>query len=241
MNMALLQVKNITVGYASDIDIIVDFSLRLEKGTTVSVIGPNGAGKSTLLKTIFGLLKPKEGEIVYLGESIGGQPPFHLIRKGISYMPQGESTIPLLTVEENLMMGAWTIRQDKNRVKKRIENILDEFPVLRKRKKEKATFLSGGQLKMLELARVLMMDPQLLLIDEPSSALDPKTSQQIYEIISGLSEKGISILLVEQNIRQAVNKADYVYLMELGKNAVEGPRDEFKKRLGQIIKASLLG
>lgn len=236
----ILEISNVTVGYFEDIDILSNLSLRVDNCSTTSIIGPNGAGKSTLLKTIFGFLHPRKGEIAYNGESIVGMPPHALIRKGISYLPQEHSTFPQLTVEENLMMGLWAFRDDKKNVKERLEQAYSQFPSLGAKRHVRATFLSGGELKMLEFAKVLLVKPRLLLIDEPSAGLAPTIASQVYSRIGELKQSGTSVLLVDQNIRQAVNLADFVYMIEMGKNRLEGPREDFKKRLEDIIHESLL-
>lgn len=237
----MLEILDVTVGYQEDIDIVVNLSLKVEKASIVSLIGPNGAGKSTLLKAVIGFLRPKNGKIIYDSESIVDLPPYTLMRKGISYMPQQHNAFPQLTVEENLMMGAWTFRKDRERVMDTLEHVYNEFPNLSSKRRKKAVFLSGGELRMLDLAKVLMVKPKLLLVDEPTVGLAPKIADQMCLRIKALKEWGTSILLVDQNIRKAVDLADYTYLIELGRNKLEGPRETFKERLGEIIHKSLLG
>ena len=237
----ILEVSNLTVGYYKDIDILTDLSLKVKKKTTTCLIGPNGAGKSTLLKTIFGFLTPKKGEILYDGESIVGEKPYALIRKGIYYVPQENSIFPQLTVEENIMMAMWTFRKDKELVQKRLKEVYHEFPNLAKKRHMKATFLSGGELKMLELAKAFSIEPRLLLIDEPTAGLAPKLQHQVYSKITEFKKSGISILLVDQNIEKGIDISDYVYMIKLGKNEVEGPRDFFKKSIEEIMRKSLIG
>lgn len=237
----ILSVSNLTVGYYKDIDVLTDLSLKVKKGSTVCLIGPNGAGKSTLLKTIFGFLIPKKGDIIYDGESAVGIPPYLLIRKGLYYVPQENSIFPQLTVEENIMMAMWTFRKNKERVRSKLEEVLREFPNLAKKRHMKATFLSGGELKMLELAKALSIEPKLLLIDEPTAGLSPALQHQVYSKITEIKKSGISILLVDQNIEQGIDISDYVYMIKLGRNEVEGPKDFFKKSIEELIRKSLVG
>ncbi|MFQ5712189.1 MAG: ABC transporter ATP-binding protein [Candidatus Geothermarchaeales archaeon] len=235
----LLEVSNVVSGYYEDIWVIRGVSLNVEAGSIVSIIGPNGAGKSTLLKTIIGLLKPKEGKIVYKGSDVTGQEPYNLKRMGISYVPQDKSFFPQLTVRENLMMGAWVIKEDKKLVEERIEQAYERFPILREKKDTKATFLSGGQVRMLEIAKGIVTDPDLLILDEPSAGLQPNLAAEIYRSIHKRGKEGLAILLVDQNVKDAVNISDYVYMVEMGEIALEGPKERFMERLRDIIKSSL--
>ncbi|HWN91728.1 MAG TPA: ATP-binding cassette domain-containing protein, partial [Verrucomicrobiae bacterium] len=172
--MGRLAVEQLAAGYVEGIDILADITLRVEPGTITGVIGPNGAGKSTLLKTIFGFLHPKRGRISLDGRDISAMAPHEIKRLGISYVPQGANIFPQLTVEENLFLGAWVIRSDKARVADRLERAYAAFPRLRERRQRRATALSGGEAKMLSLAKELVTEPTLLLVDEPSAGLAPR-------------------------------------------------------------------
>ena len=176
----ILNVENATAGY-SKIDILHDVSLNLKAGEIVSVIGPNGAGKSTLLKTIFGCLKPRKGKVFFKDEDITGLKPEWIVRKGISYVPQVDNVFPSLTIKENLEMGAFTRNDDYSG---RLNEIYELFPVLKKRKNNKVAHLSGGQRQMVAMGRALMLDPRILLLDEPSAGLAPKFVSMIFERIS---------------------------------------------------------
>src|SRR6266704_2592009 len=205
--MALLELEHIAAGYVEGIDILGDITLRVEPGSITGVIGPNGAGKSTLLKTIFGFLHPRRGRITLDGRAIDARAPYEVKRLGISYVPQGANIFAQLTVEENLQLGAWVIRQDRARVAGRLESAYAAFPRLRERRRARATTLSGGEAKMLSLAKELVTAPALLLVDEPSAGLSPKITEQVYARLLEARAAGASILLVDQNIAKAVARA----------------------------------
>jgi branched-chain amino acid transport system ATP-binding protein len=235
-----LSLQEVTAGYVKGIDIIDGVSLEVEEDTITGIIGPNGAGKSTLMKTIFGFLHPSLGKINFNGQEIQTLSPFKLKQLGISYVPQGINTFPLLSVEENLMLGAWTFRRDRKRVKKRLEEIYDFFPVLGAKRGRKATFLSGGELKMLAIGKEVMTTPKLLLVDEPSAGLAPKLVSQIYAFLQRVKERGVTIFLVDQNIIKAVEVSDYMYLLEMGRIKIHGPEEVFKENIRDIIRDSLI-
>lgn len=234
----LLNVRNLTCGYDSDIDILHNVSLQVDRSSIVGLIGPNGAGKSTLLRTIFGLLRPKEGSIFYREEDITGSPPHLTKRKGISFVTQMTSICPQLTVEENLLLGAWIFRSKKDELKARLQDTFSEYPVLKDMRGKKAVFLSGGQLKMLEIAKGLITHPDLLLFDEPAAGLAPKIANEVYEHISEKKE-GLSILLVDHNIPKVIEIADYIYFLDMGKITFEGSKCVFEKDIRKIIRSSL--
>src|SRR5881397_3021520 len=225
--MALLEVDHVAAGYVEGIDILADITLRVEPGTITGVIGPNGAGKSTLLKTIFGFLHPKRGRISLGARDISAMAPHEIKRLGISYVPQGPNIFPQLTVEENLLLGAWVIRADKARVAERLERAYAAFPRLRERQHRRATTLSGGEAKMLSLAKELVTDPTLLLVDEPSAGLSPKITEQVYTRLLQARDAGATILLVDQNIAKAIQVSDYLYMIEMGRVRHHGPRHVF--------------
>ncbi len=239
----LLIVDDLHAGYQSGVDILQGLSLSVVEGALTLVIGPNGAGKSTLLKTIFGLLAPHRGRILLRQEEITGRAPHALKRLGMSYMPQEINTFPLLSVEENLRMGAWTFRRDKRRLQARLQRIYEVFPVLADRRKAAAGDLSGGQGRMLSVAREMMAEPSLLLIDEPTAGLAPALVEQVYDLLTqARRELGATILLVDQNIEDAVAKADHVYMLNLGRLKAQGPAAEFTpSRTRELIQECLLG
>ncbi len=214
----ILKVEDVTVGY-SKIDILHDVDLLLRKGEIVSIIGPNGAGKSTLLKTIFGLLRPRRGSVFLQGRDITGEKPERLVRQGISYVPQVENVFSSLTIQENLEMGAFTRTDDFSG---RIAEIYELFPVLGERKNQRVGSLSGGQRQMVAMSRALMLDPQVLLLDEPSAGLAPKFVSMIFERILDINKTGVSLILVEQNAREALSMAHRGYVLATGRNVLDG-------------------
>jgi len=239
--VAHFQIEYVAAGYVEGIDILADISLRVEPGSITGVIGPNGAGKSTLLKTVFGFLHPRRGRIALDGREIGALAPYEIKRLGISYVPQGPNIFPQLTVEENLQLGAWVIRQDRARVASRLEGAYVAFPRLREKRRQRATTLSGGEVKMLSLAKELVTEPTLLLVDEPSAGLAPRIVEQVYAQLLAVRDRGVTILLVDQNINKAVHVSDYLYLIERGEVRREGPRHDFADQLHAIVRDALLG
>jgi branched-chain amino acid transport system ATP-binding protein len=218
--MTLLEIKKLESWY-DKVQILHGVDLTVEKGEIVSIIGPNGAGKSTVLKNIFGLIKKRKGNIIFNTNNISKMKPNNIVKHGISYVPQGRSIFPSLTVLENLEMGAY-IRNDKN-IEKDINYVYDKFPILEKRKKQKAGLLSGGEQQMVSIARALMLKPKLLLMDEPSLGLSPQVKADIFKKIQEINESGVTILIVEQNARMSLKMSDRAYVLELGKNKLEGP------------------
>ncbi len=231
----MLEIQDLYVGYYKDLDILQGVSLRAEEAQITAVLGPNGVGKSTLLKAIYGFLQPRQGQVLFQEQNIVGTPTHERVELGISYIPQRQSVFRHMTVEENLELGAWTFRDDQERIKRKIEESYERFPILRQRRHSPAGELSGGMQRMVEVSRTLMTDPKLILVDEPTAGLAVMLAREVYQMLVGLKEnEGLSILLVDQNIRQAIQIADYVYILELGRNRVEGPRqnfDDLKKAL----------
>lgn len=232
-----LSVEGVVAGYYGDIDVLHDVSMKAEKHKTTVIIGPNGAGKSTLLKVICGFLKPRRGKIVFDGVDITGREPSSLVNLGIAYVPQERTIFPSLTVEENLELGAWSIRRDKAAVEEAVREVYELFPMLKEKRGSKARTLSGGMQRMIEIGRALMSKPKLILLDEPTAMLAPKIAREIYEVIKSLR---ITIVLVDQNVRQAIEVSDYVYVLEMGRNKVEGPREDFEKGLIEVVKDWLI-
>jgi len=215
--MILLKAEDITVGY-TEIDILHNVTVTVGSGEIVSVIGPNGAGKSTLLKTVFGILKPRHGNVTLKDEDITGLRPDRIVRKGISYVPQVENVFPSMTIQENLEMGAFIRTDDYSQ---RLEEVFDLFPVLRERKKQKVGQLSGGQRQMVAMGRALMLDPQILLLDEPSAGLAPVLVSGIFEKIKEINATGVAMIIVEQNAKEALKMADHGYVLAMGKNVLD--------------------
>ena len=216
--MTVLEAENITAGYTAGVNILNSVGMQLKSGQIVSVIGPNGAGKSTLLKTIFGILKPANGKIRLRGEDITGLKPDKVAKKGISYVPQVNNVFPSLTIQENLEMGAFIRNDDYSQ---RLNEIYQLFPILGERKKQKAGQLSGGQRQMVAMGRALMVDPQVLLLDEPSAGLAPNLVEMIFEKIIDINKTGVSMIIVEQNAREALKMADHGYVLAMGRNVLD--------------------
>jgi len=216
----ILEVNDVVSGYGR-LEILHGVSVSVPETKTVALIGPNGAGKSTLLKTIFGYIKPKRGSITFNGEDITGLKPNKILRKGITYVPQGRSVFPYMTVLENLRMGAY-INKDSSQFKEALNEVIRMFPILKERKNQMAGTLSGGEQRMLELGRALMLRPKLILLDEPSLGLAPKLVDDTYRTINEIGDMGVTLLIVEQNVRKVLIVADYAYVLDLGKKAFEG-------------------
>ena len=213
---ALLRLTNIESAYGP-IKAIRGVSLEVKKGQIVTLLGSNGAGKTTLLKTISGILDPVRGTVEFANEDITGVESSDLVKKGLSHVPEGREVFPLLTVYENLMMGAYT-RNDRDGVERDLEQAYRYFPILKERENQAAGLLSGGQQQMLAIARALLANPQMILMDEPSLGLSPKLTKEIFDIIRMINrDSGRSILLVEQNARIALQTADFGYIMENGR------------------------
>jgi len=228
MKMSMLEINDLYVGYYKDLNILQGVSLKAEEAKITVVLGANGVGKSTLLKSIYGFVKPTSGEVLVEGTDVAGMPSHELVNHGVSYIPQRQSVFPHMTVEENLELGAWSFRRDAERIKAKLEANYERFPILRDRRRSPAGELSGGMQRMVELGRVLMTDPKLILVDEPTAGLAILLARDIYNLLVELKNDGITVLLVDQNIRQAIGIADYVYVLELGRNRFDGPPEEFE-------------
>ena len=218
-SLPLLEIQNVYAGYIKDLDILQGVNFKLYPGELVAVIGPNGAGKSTLAKTIFGLLTPHTGSIVFKGKSIAGLKSDQIVQQGMGYIPQIANVFRSLTVEENLEMGAFVRDVPLQPLK---EEIFATFPALAQRRKQRAGTLSGGERQMLAMGKALMLKPSLLLLDEPSAALSPLLVQTVLEQVKLINQSGMAIVLVEQNARKALEMADRGYVLEAGRDRFEG-------------------
>jgi branched-chain amino acid transport system ATP-binding protein len=216
----MLEVENVSAAYGL-IQILWDVSFNIKEKEIVSIIGPNGAGKTTLVKTIMGLLPAKNGTIRFKGENIEKLPTYEIVKKGVTLIPEGREIFPKMTVEENMLLGAYTIK-DKNAVKESKERNYQIFPVLKKKEKALAQTLSGGEQQMLVICRSLMSNPELLILDEPSLGLAPIIVGKVLDTLRKINEEGVTVLLVEQNIRDSLNIADRGYVLEEGKIIIEG-------------------
>jgi branched-chain amino acid transport system ATP-binding protein len=216
----MLEVENVSAAYGM-VQILWDVSFKINEKEIVSIIGPNGAGKTTLVKTVVGLLPATNGTIRFKGENIEKLPPYEIVKKGITLIPEGREIFPRMTVEENLLLGAYTVN-DKNKIKESKERVYDIFPVLKKKEKASAQTLSGGEQQMLVISRSLMSNPELLILDEPSLGLAPIIVEKVLDTLRRINEDGVTILLVEQNIRDSLNIANRGYVLEEGKIIIEG-------------------
>jgi len=216
-------VRELYAGYYRELHILQGVNLVARPGQLTAVLGANGVGKSTLLKAVFGFLTPASGHVRLDGAEITGTPPHRMVERGVAYGPQQPGIFAEMTVEENIAIGAWTFRRDGRRIRRKLDENYARFPVLRERRRSPAGELSGGQRRMVELARVLMSDPRYLLIDEPSAGVAPVVAEAVYATLSALRDDGVGIVLVDQDIRRAFQVADYVYVMDLGRNRLEGP------------------
>ena len=216
----MLEVETVSAAYGM-VEILRDVSFKVNEKEIVSIIGPNGAGKTTLVKTIMGLMKPKSGSIKFKGETISGMNTYDIVKKGVTMIPEGREIFPRLTVEENLMLGAYSIN-DKAKVKETKERSFNIFPVLKKKEKALAQTLSGGEQQMLVICRSLMSNPQLLILDEPSLGLAPIIVEKVLDTVRTINDEGVTVLLVEQNIHDSLLVADRGYVLEQGKVILEG-------------------
>ena len=210
----MLELKEIVGGYGN-MTILNGVSFSVEPGTITTIIGPNGAGKSTVFKAIFGLLKVRSGQVLLEGEDVTGETPARMLARRVTYVPQGRNVIPQLSVYHNLEIGGITVR-DRSAIKGRIELVMDQFPILRERRDQQAVALSGGEQKQLEIARALLLDPKLMLVDEPSIGLSPHLVRKTFDSLVRLRERGVTVLMVEQNARSALAISDYGIVLELG-------------------------
>jgi len=220
LSQTILELLNVESAYGP-IKAIRGVSLKVRDGEIATVLGSNGAGKTTILKTISGIIDPRKGSISFHGENITARDPALIVRRGLSHVPEGREVFPLLSVRDNLMMGAYT-RADRDGVQRDLEAVYGYFPILREREAQDAGLLSGGQQQMLAISRAIMAAPRLILLDEPSLGLSPRLTREIFEIVVRINrERGTTMLLVEQNANMALNAADYGYVLENGRIVME--------------------
>jgi len=234
----LLKVENLETHYGK-VAALKGISFEVRQGQIVTLLGSNGAGKSTTLRTISGLLSPSAGRVTFLGEDITGKPAHEIVKRGLVHLPEGRHIFKDLTVQENLELGAYTLK-DKHERRKRMQNVFQRFPILEKRKGQLGGTLSGGEQQMLAVGRGLMAAPKLLLLDEPSMGIAPLIVRDITDIIRGLNDEGTTILLVEQNAKMALGLAHYGYVLDTGSIVLEG-RGENLRGDEKVVKAYLGG
>ena len=227
--MSILKLLNVESAYGP-IRAIRGVSLAVEKGRIGTVLGANGAGKSTILKTISGIIDPRKGSVEFAGSDITAMDPADIVRRGLSHVPEGREVFPLLSVRDNLLMGAYT-RTDRDAAARDMEMVYGYFPILRERAHQEAGLLSGGQQQMLSISRALMAAPQMILLDEPSLGLSPRLTREIFEIVVRINrERGTTLLLVEQNAQMALNVADYGYVLENGRIVMEDTCERLREK-----------
>jgi ABC-type branched-subunit amino acid transport system ATPase component len=233
---ALLAMDAVTAGYAQDIDVLRDVSLRVDPGRITGLIGLNGAGKSTLVKTICGFLAPKAGKVTFEGGDISGMAPHHLIDLGICCIPQESSLFPYLSVEDNLMLPLLGRRKRFAGVmRERLQEVFAQFPALHEKRSQAAGSLSGGQQKQLEFAKAWLQQPKLCLVDEPSIGLSPRVSEEIFTWIEKFAQSGMGILLIDHNVRRVVRMSDRVCVLSLGRITAQGAAEEFQGDLHRQV------
>ena len=234
----VLKLLNVESAYGP-IKAIRGVSLKVRQGEIATVLGSNGAGKTTILKTISGIIDPRKGSIEFQGRNITAQDPAHIVQQGLCHVPEGREVFPLLSVKDNLLMGAYT-RTDRDGVARDMESVYGYFPILRERATQEAGLLSGGQQQMLAISRAIMAAPKMILLDEPSLGLSPKLTREIFEIVVRINrERGTTILLVEQNANMALNAADYGYVLENGRIVMEDTCERLREK--EDIKEFYLG
>jgi branched-chain amino acid transport system ATP-binding protein len=220
----MLEVENLSASYGM-VQILRGVNFKVEEKEIVSIIGPNGAGKTTLVKTVMGFLKPQTGSVKFKSEEIGKLSTYDIVKKGLTMIPEGREIFPRMTIEENLMLGAYT-KKDKAKIKESKEKVYEIFPVLKKKEKAIAQTLSGGEQQMLVICRSLMSNPQMLILDEPSLGLAPIIVEKVLDTVRTINEEGVTVLLVEQNIHDSLGVADRGYVLEEGKIILEGTSRE---------------
>ena len=235
-----LDVRELHAAYQKDLFILKGLNLSVPIGKITIVIGPNGSGKSTLLKSICGILKPQKGSVWLDQTDITGIDLDEIIKRGVSYIPQERAVFPQMTVAENLDLGCWVFKKDRLKVRERIQWALERFPVLQDRRKHLAGSLSGGLQRILDIAKALLCNPTLLLVDEPSVGLSPLIAQSIYEELLALKAEGRTILLVDQDVRSAMAIADEVYVLDLGAVKTHGTKENFEGQLGDVVRNWLI-
>ncbi len=223
----ILEMRDVHAAYHGDISILNGLSIAVNENCITGIIGPNGAGKSTALKTMYGFLHPSKGTIALDGRDISNLPPYDMMANGIAFVPQNRSLFNDLSVEDNLRLGCWQFRSDRRKVTRELEKVYGQFPILKEKRSDLAGSLSGGQQRFVELGRALVVEPKIIMLDEPTAMIAPKISREIYDFIATLPGQGITVVLVDQNVRQCVNVSDYIYILDLGRNRGEGTAATF--------------
>jgi len=222
-----IALSDATVAYHGDITILDRVNLRARAGQVTGIIGPNGAGKSTLLKTLFGFLPLLTGRSTLHGRDISRLPPEARAALGVAFVPQHRSLFADLSVEDNLLLGCWSFRRDRARMRRAIDLVYQRFPVLAAKRRDPVASMSGGQQRFVEFGRALLLEPSVILLDEPTAMLAPKIAKELYGLIRSFADAGMTVVLVDQNVRRCAEIADYLYILELGRNKAEGSHAQF--------------
>jgi branched-chain amino acid transport system ATP-binding protein len=222
-----MEVRDAYVSYHGDISVLQGLDLKVRRQRITGIIGPNGAGKSTALKTLYGFLRPHRGDIYLEGERVTGMKPHAFVERGVAYVPQNRSLFGDLSVEDNLRLGCWSFRRDRRRMRDALERVYEQFPILKERRRSSASALSGGQQRFLELGRALVLEPKVMMLDEPTAMIAPRVSRELYDFIETLPAKGITVILVDQNVRSCVRISHHVYILDLGQNRADGDARDF--------------
>ena len=231
-----LEIANLRSGYEEDVPVVRDVNVQVSAGSVVGMVGANGAGKSSFLKSILGYLKPQSGRVRFEGRDITGFRPDENCSLGIGYLMEGHSVFGGLTVEENLLLGMWPWRTDRTRVRTALERAYERVPFLKERRQSGAGLLSGGQQRILELERLYMAGPSLILLDEPSLGLAPRLAEETFERVAEFSREGIAVVLIDQNVRRVLEIADYAYVLQLGRVTMEGAGETLSADVENIVK-----
>jgi branched-chain amino acid transport system ATP-binding protein len=234
----MLEIKNASIGYKGGVIAVQDVSFNVKEGEVVALVGSNGAGKSTILRAISGLLRPRSGEILLNGEPLQTVPAYDIVRKGIAMVPEGRQLFGRLSVLDNLLLGAYAVESNEE-MEKTLREVLDLFPRLGERKGQRAETLSGGEQQQLAIGRGLMSHPKLLMLDEPSLGIMPKLVSEIFRTIQEISEKGVTVLLVEQNVHEALHIAHRAYVLQTGRIVLEGNGKELLQ--SDMVRQAYLG
>lgn len=224
---AALRIQDVVAGYYDHDRVLQGITITAIEHRVTAVLGPNGSGKSTALRVVAGFVRPRSGKVLLGDREITDEPPHRRLQLGLGFLPQGRSVFPSLTVEENLLVGGWHIRRDRHRVRRALDATFERYPTLALLRNRRSGTLSGGQQRLLEIARLLMTDPEVLIIDEPSAGLSPKLADIAYGEIDRLRREGRTVLLVDQNVRAAIELADDVYVLAFGRNESAGPREQY--------------
>jgi branched-chain amino acid transport system ATP-binding protein len=234
-----LRMEGVTAGYLRNDIVLEDVTIEARPGKVTAVLGPNGSGKSTSLRVMYGFLAPRSGRVTLGGRDVTGLAVEERLAAGISFLPQGRSVFPRLTVEENLRLGAWRLRRKPAWLRAAVDRMLERYPILAELRGREAGSLSGGQSRLLEFGRALILDPEVVLVDEPSVGLAPVLVDEVYQELARLKDENRTVLLVDQNVQAAVELADHVYTLAYGRNHMDGARDEFTEKLDDLIKTWL--